>query len=226
MAKAPYKLPSVFVGCPYGGKFPFTAFRASLDHLPFRWYYADTHLSTKYLLGILTSYIKAVDYCIFDISLWNPNVALELGLAEGLGVEYYILLNRKLSKGVPADIQGLQRIEYEEPKGLDSGSLLQGLIKYLVKQHTHPRNIYNNLAGSNREVKFYFALSVLSHLRDNTYLAPSDIVRLVRGTYLRKEAQNEVLQALVNLGIISSWQSRRGATLRKNLFPEILKVGK
>ncbi|MFI5337948.1 MAG: transposase, partial [Opitutales bacterium] len=26
------------------------------------------HLSTKHLLGILTSYIKAVDYCIFDIS--------------------------------------------------------------------------------------------------------------------------------------------------------------
>jgi len=226
MAKSPYKLPSVFVGCPYGGKFPFSAFRASLDRLPFRWYYADTHLSTKHLLGILTSYIKAVDYCIFDISLWNPNVALELGLAEGLGVEYYILLNRKLSKGVPADIQGLQRIEYEDPKGLSTRSLLPGIIKYLVKQHTYPRNIYNALTGENRDTKFYFALSVLSHLRDSTYLTYTDIGRLVRGTYLRKEAQNEVLQELVNLGVISSWESKRGAMLRKNLFPEILKVGR
>jgi hypothetical protein len=49
--------------------------------------------STKHLLGILTSYIKAADYCIFDISTWNPNVALEIGLAEGLGAEYYILLS-------------------------------------------------------------------------------------------------------------------------------------
>jgi len=39
-----------------------------------------------------------VDYCIFDISTWNPNVALEIGLAEGLGVDYYILLNRRLKK--------------------------------------------------------------------------------------------------------------------------------
>ena len=226
MAKAPYKLPSVFVGCPYGGKFPFAAFKAALERIPFRWYYADTHLSTKHLLGILTSYIKTVDYCIFDISLWNPNVALELGLAEGLGVEYYILLNKKLSKGVPADIQGLQRIEYEETKGLGPRALLPGLIKYLVRTHTHPRNIYNSLSIENRETKFYFALSVLAHFRDYTYLDHIAISRLTRGTYLRKEAQNEVLQNLVSLGIINSWETKKGAILLKNLFPELLKVGK
>ena len=226
MAKSPYKLPSVFVGCPYGGKFPFTAFRASLDRIPFRWYYADTHLSTKHLLGILTSCIKAVDYCIFDISLWNANVALESGIAEGLGVEYYILLKKKLSKGVPADIQGFQRIEYEDPKGLDQRSLLPGMIKYLVKSHTHPRNIYDRLKADNRDTKFYFALSVLSHLRDNTYLTHLDIARLVRGTWLRKDAQDEVHQTLLALGIISSWETKRGEQLGKNLFPELLKVGK
>lgn len=226
MSRAPYKLPSVFVGCPYGGKFPFTTFRSALDHVPFRWYYADTHLSTKHLLGILTSYIKAVDYCIFDISLWNPNVALELGLAEGLGVEYYILLNRKLSKGVPADIQGLQRIEYDDPKGIGHGALLPSIVKYLVKTHTYPKNLYNSLTGDNREAKFYFALSLLSHLRDNKYLSHVDISRLVRGTYLRKDAQNNVLDTLLSLGLISSWETKRGATLTKNLFPEILKIGK
>jgi len=225
MAKAPYKLPSVFVGCPYSTQFQFSAFRAALDRIPFRWYYADTHLSTKHLLGILTSYIKAVDFCIFDISLWNPNVALELGLAEGLGVEYYILLNRNLSKGVPSDVQGLQRIEYETPKGIGAGSLLPSIIRYLVKEHTHPRNIFNALKTNNRDTKFYFALSVLSHLRDNRYLTQADITRLVRGTYLRKEAQNEVLQILVSLGLINSWETKKGASLKKNLFPELLKVG-
>jgi hypothetical protein len=226
MARAPYKLPSVFVGCPYGGKFPFAAFKASLDRIPFRWYYADTHLSTRHLLGILTSYIKTVDYCIFDISLWNPNVSLELGLAEGLGVEYYILLNRKLSKGVPADIQGLQRIEYSDPKGLRPHALLPGIIKYLVRQHTHPRNIYNTLKAENRETKFYFALSVLAHFRDNKHLNRSDIARLACGTYLRVDAQNEVLQTLLTLGIITPWETKRGSVLRKNLFPEVLRVGR
>jgi hypothetical protein len=135
MSKSPYKLPSVFVGCPYGGKFPFDKFKAALGTVPFAWYYADTKLTTKHLLGVLKTYIKAVDYCIFDISLWNPNVALEIGLAEGVGASYYIFLNKKLSKGVPADIQGLQRIEYDEPSGYAKGSLVSGVVKYLVKEH-------------------------------------------------------------------------------------------
>jgi hypothetical protein len=226
MSKAPYKLPNVFVGCPYGKKFPFVKFKAALDRIPFRWYYADTHLSTKHLLGILTSYIKAVDFCIFDISTWNPNVALEIGLAEGLGVEYYILLNRNLSKGVPADIQGLQRIEYESPSGLSPGDLIPNMVKYLVKDQTHPRNIFTSLTGDNKEAKFYFALSALGHLRDNTYLSHSDIRRLSRGTWLRKEAQDQVLEAMRTLGLISAWTTKRGAKLRKNLYPEPLKVGR
>jgi hypothetical protein len=225
MAKAPYKLPSVFVGCPYGRKFPFQSFKATLDRVPFRWYYADTHLATKHLLGILTSYIKAVDYCIFDISLWNPNVALEIGLAEGLGVEYYILLNKNLSKGVPADIQGLQRIEYDSPSGLKSGDLLPNIVKYLVKEHTHPKNIYNSLTTDNRDMKFYFALGVLAHLRDNKRFSRDDGLRLARGTYLRKDAKESVLDSLQELGLIGSWPTRKGARLKKNLYPELLKVG-
>lgn len=225
MSKAPYKLPSVFVGCPYRGKFPFAAFKASLDHIPFRWYYADTHLTTKHLLGILKTYIKAVDFCVFDISLWNPNVALEIGLAEGLGVEYYILLNSNLSKGVPADVQGLQRIQYDSPKTLTNDGLVPSLVRYMVKDLTHPRNIRDALTGDNREMKFYFALATLAHLRDNARLTHSDVTRLSHGTYLRKEAKDQVLNTLVSLGLISSWETKRGATLRKKLFPEPLKVG-
>lgn len=226
MAKAPYKLPSVFVGCPYGKEFPFKSFKASLDRIPFRWYYADTHLSTKHLLGVLRSYIRAVDYCIFDISTWNPNVALEIGLAEGLGVEYYILLNRKLSKGVPADIQGLQRIEYANPKGIGTDSLIPSVVKYLVKDHTHPKNIYSELAGGNREPKFYFALSVLAHFRDNRRLTADDIRSLGRGTYLRKDAQASALETLRSMNLISNWRTKRGARMRKSLFPEPLRVGR
>jgi len=226
MARAAYKLPSVFVGCPYGKKFPFSTFQTALNRIPFQWYYADTSLSTKHLLGILTSYVKAVDFCIFDISLWNPNVSLELGLAEGLGIEYYILLNRKLSKGVPADIQGLQRIEYDDPNGFGTNDLIPNIVKYLVKDHTHPRNVLNALSGENKQMKFYFALSVIAHFRDSTYLSHSDIKRAAQGTYLRKEAQEQVLQKLVDLGLISSWTTKRGARLKKNLFPELLKVGK
>jgi len=30
----------------------------------------------------------------------------------------------------------------------------------------------------------------------------------------------------MSLGLISSWETKRGATLKKNLFPDLLKVGR
>jgi hypothetical protein len=225
MARAAYKLPNVFVGCPYSGAFNFPAFKAALDRIPFRWYYADTGLATKHLLGILTSYIKSVDYCIFDISTWNPNVALEIGLAEGLGVDYYILLNRKLKRDVPADIQGLQRIEYESVKSLDTDGLIPQIVKYLVRQHTHPRNIYNSLSGNNRTKQFFFALEILAHLRDNARLAPAEQRRLCPGSYLRDADRKSVIEKMAERGLLASINSAKGPTLNKNLFPEPLKVG-
>ena len=185
----------------------------------------DTGLTTKHLLGILTSYISAVDYCIFDISTWNPNVALEIGLAEGLGVDYYILLNRKLKKDVPADIQGLQRIEYDSVHSLDVDGLIPQIVKYLVRERTHPRNIYNALSGNNRSKQFFFALEVLAHLRDNARLPPMEVRRLSPGSYLRDADRDLVLAGMVELGLLRTLSSRKGAQLAKNLFPELLKVG-
>jgi hypothetical protein len=188
------------------------------------WYYADTHWKTRHLLGILTSYIKAADFCIFDISLWNPNVALEIGLAEGLGVEYYILLKQSLSKDVPADIQGLQRVQYSETNGNSKDDLVPQLLRYLVKDYTHPRNIYDVLSGDNRDTKFLFAMAVLAHLRDNKRLTYHDLATLGRGTYLRKEAKDDVLSILESLGLITNVVGA-GAQLKKSLFPQALKIG-
>ncbi|MGH9441789.1 MAG: hypothetical protein ACRD16_05900 [Thermoanaerobaculia bacterium] len=95
-----------------------------------------------------------------------------------------------------------------------------------MKDHTHPRNIYAALTGQNKDMKFNFALAALSHLRDNSRLTTLDVKRLSQGTYLRQEALDQVLNTLVDLGLISSPAAKKGAQLRKNLFPEKLKVGR
>lgn len=221
MARAPYKLPNVFVGCPYGGRFKFRQFKDTLERLPFRFYFADTHLATKHLLGILRNYISVADYCIFDVSTWNPNVALELGLADGMEAEYYILLHRKLSQGVPADIQGIQRIEYSNYDDYDEDDgLLPKLVKYLVKGHTHPRNIWDRLPAENRQRKFTLALRILAHFRDNVRLTAADRRQLSRGSYLRGPDVEEIVTVLEELGLVGNAHSRRGATLDKNLYKE------
>ena len=220
MARAPYKLPNVFAGCPYGGEFKFATFKNTIEKIPFKFFYADTRLKSKHLLEILRKYIAASDFCIFDISTWNPNVALEIGLAEGLGAEYYIVLNRKLSKGVPADIQGIQRIEYSTYDDFDEeGGLLPLLVKYLVRDYTHPRNIWDALeADGNRPRKYYVALRTLAHFRDYKRLTHENLHALSRGSYLRKKDQEEVVEVLSQLGLVGNVGGRHGATLSKNLF--------
>ena len=66
--------------------------------------------------------------------------------------------------------------------------------------------------------------AVLAHLRDHKRLSRDDIRRLGRGTYLRKEAQDEVLGVLGQLGLIGHRQSALGATLRKNLFKDDIRI--
>ncbi len=224
MARASFLLPVVFVGCPYSRPFDFSGFRKTLERLPFAWYYADTQLVSKHLLPVLTTYINAVDFCIFDLSYWSPNVALELGMAEGLGNDYYILVNHNQSSDVPSDIKGLQRIEYSSVKGFESDDLLPSIARYLVKEETHPRHIWESLSGENRDKKFYLAMAILAHFRDNTRFSHEDMSRLSRGLYLRKEVQNEVTQILEDRGLISAVGSRLGARLAKRLYPPPLRL--
>lgn len=224
VARAKFLLPTVFVGCPYRAPFPFLAFQRTLNKLPFAWYYADTHLKTRQLLSILTTYVKTVDFCIFDLSTWNPNVSLELGLAEGLEAEYYILVNRKQTKDVPSDIKGLQRIEYSSVDGYETDALLPSLVRYLVKEQTHPRNILEKLSPPNREKKYWYALSLLAHLRDNKRLSQHDRTRLSKGLYLRKEAQDEVVELLEDERYLAAVNTKAGAKLIKRIYPQPLNL--
>jgi hypothetical protein len=224
MARAPFLAPTVFVGCPYARPFDVRAFRETLERLPIAWYYADTRLRTRHLLSNLTTYMRAVKYCIFDLSLWNPTVSLELGLAEGLGKKYYILVNQKQSKDVPSDIKGIQRIEYSSIKSRETDGLLANIARYLVRDRAHPRRIWDRLSGTHREKKFYFSLAILAHFRDNKRLSRGDITRLSKGLYLRKDAQDEVLAILKEQKLISATGSRLGAKLAKRIYPKALEL--
>jgi len=224
MARAPFLLPTVFVGCPYARPFDFAAFRDTLKRLPLAWYYADTSLRSKHLLSILTTYMQAVDYCLFDLSFWNPNVSLELGLAEGLGRDYYILVNQKQSKDVPSDIKGIQRIEYSSIGSREANGLLPNIARYLVREQTHPRRIWESLGADNRDKKFYLSLGILAHFRENKRLAHDDMTRLSRGLYLRQEAQTEVLEILEAQGLVSAIGTKLGAKLAKRIYPRELRL--
>mgnify|MGYP001589022757 CR=1 FL=1 len=97
MARVRTRFPTVFVGHPFGNRFATKKFRTLFVELPFRVIYGNTDVQTQHLLTIMKTNIKKSDFSIFDLSDWNPNVSMELGLAEGLKKRpmkpYYILLN-------------------------------------------------------------------------------------------------------------------------------------
>jgi hypothetical protein len=124
---------TVFVACPYL-LFPLDDYKAAFAAVgkpygvDFR--FADEQITNQHVLSKITNYIRDADISLFDITGWNPNVALELGIAVGLGRRYFILLNHKLdqNKEVPSDIKGIDRIQYS------SNSELEAKLIILIKQ--------------------------------------------------------------------------------------------
>ena len=76
--------------------------------------FADEKITNMHILQKIISYIRGSDFSLFDISSWNPNVTLELGIALAMSDDWYICFNpdnTKLSE-VPSDIRGIDRIQY------------------------------------------------------------------------------------------------------------------
>lgn len=214
MARARYVHPKVFVASPYGGRFPFSRFKKALNFLPLRFVYADTQIRTQQLLKRIRGEIAKCDYALFDVTGWNPNVTLELGLAEGLNIPYYILFNQQRRSDVPADIRGLQRFGYKE---IDSGqnSLVLQLAEKLVKPLTHPHRVFDKLTPQNKLKKFAYAMGVLAFMRDHRNVSCRDL-RQVPKYRLRVRDIKEAFSALLDTRIIGT----RGEKLflRKNIY--------
>jgi hypothetical protein len=76
------------------------------------------------------------DFSLFDISGWNPNVTLELGIAIADSDNWYICFNPEKTpvSEVPSDIKGIDRIQYS------SFSELEEKLTALLEQR-YPKEI-------------------------------------------------------------------------------------
>lgn len=198
MPKAPYKHPSVFVACPYTPAETFRQFREALKFVPLEFHFADSAIKTAHVLERIRRGIVKCDYSLFDITGWNANVTLELGLSEGLNKDYYILFKPGRGKKAepPSDIKGLQRIQYKRIDGFSEDALTYQLNHQLVRKLTHPRYIYDQLAGAHRDKAFVVAMRFIAHFKEHQLLHRRDLDPLVAGSYLREAAVDEILDIL------------------------------
>jgi predicted nucleotide-binding protein len=100
--------------------------------------FADEKITTLHILQKIADYIRSSRFGIYDISAWNANVTLELGLAYGLNEKAYIISNPKQHQAseVPADLRGIDRIQYTSFAELQSG-LEKILTQEFPIQPTH-----------------------------------------------------------------------------------------
>ena len=223
MARVRTRMPNVFVGHPFAGRFAVKKFRAIFRGLPFNVIYGNTDLQTKHLLSIMKSNIGKADYSIFDLSNWNPNVALELGLAEGLKKKpaktYYILLNTRRSKEVPSDIRGIQRLEYTSYDFKHEVGLGDQLITYVLAKEYWIKKLWKAVPDSGKGAKKrLMALRVLAHLREHEKLTADNLRAMAKGTHLREADRTEVLMALRDLGLLRKSKGGAAHIARRVLF--------
>src|SRR5712675_2066735 len=123
--------PKIFVAYPY-------AFKKADYRAPFKkvgkeygveFVYADQKITAIHILEKITEMMTDAEFSLFDITTWNANVALELGVAMGLSLDYYILFNPENEEGdVPADLGGIDRLQWT------SHTELQGELSRLMRQ--------------------------------------------------------------------------------------------
>lgn len=89
-------------------------------------YYADVEVRQSHILEKIRDGIIENKFGIYDISTKKPNVFIELGIAMAAKKVYYIICRRGTE--IPADLAGLDRIEYDSYKELTQ------IIKEKVKK--------------------------------------------------------------------------------------------
>lgn len=223
MARVRTRMANVFIGHPFKKRFPTQKFRQIFKQLPFNIIYGNTNLQTKHLLSIMKANILKSDFCIFDLSDWNPNVSLELGIAEGLrkksGRDYYILLNTRRSNEVPSDIRGLQRLEYTSYDFKTATGLGYQLIQYILPKEYWVRQTWNKISsGKNTDKKRLLTLRLLAHLRDFNILTTDNLKTIVRGTRLRQQDVQEVIGILEKFKIIQKIRNTKSFRKKRNIF--------
>ncbi|MCS6711645.1 hypothetical protein JSY14_06255 [Brachybacterium sp. EF45031] len=126
----PYSIPKDDYRRPYNevGK----AFRV-------KFVFADERISDLHILEKIKGYIQESRFGIYDITGWNPNVALELGLALGMNATSYIAFDpsKTRTEDVPSDLRGMDRMQYDSFTSLEDrlGTLI-GQELPLPRTHT------------------------------------------------------------------------------------------
>ena len=220
--RRPPQLPKVFIGSPYDPAI-LGPLRKVFNEVPFRVAFAKDHHRNLHLIEICRKLIHWADYSIFDLSDWNPNVALELGMAEALRTKYFIILNSNRSDGVPSDIKGKQRLEFRSYSVRRNGSIYKsGLWYELMRQIGHQNQIIGRLWDRFEDtergnLQRLYASKILCQFKRRDTIPLKDLNKIWRGLGLSEASRNRTIQILRQRNLIDV--SSRSIRQHRTLYP-------
>ncbi len=132
--------------------------------------FADEKITTLHILQKIADYIRSSRCGIYDISGWNANVTLELGLAYGMNEKAYIIANPKQHSAgeVPSDLRGIDRLQYQ------SFAELQAALEKILTQE-FPIQPTHRVEDQLSELRS----QVLSLIKESEGLKMTDIASLL-----------------------------------------------
>ncbi len=219
MPKYPTKLPKVFLACPFDKDLDRLV--AHLNKLPWKIKVASDRITSDHLLKKIITEMRACDFAIFDISGWNPNVCLELGLARGLNKQYYIINNTAKKKDAPSDIKGIDRVDYDWDKRKNTASLYDKLKDGIFKKNFLTRALWKEIQHTaNADKKFELILNILHAFRsERSQLTVTELKKLAKGLNLKKQTDFEdVVDCLVKVKLFKKVQSSGAIRPSRRIF--------
>jgi hypothetical protein len=190
----------IFVACPYT-LFPIDDYKAVFSNVRkafpgVKFVFADEEITNMHIMEKIKNYILDSEFSLFDVTGWNANVTLELGMAVGLRKEYYILLNTDGNTDAPADIRGLDRVQYT------SNTELEAKLTVLLQQKLGPvqpdtEASFENLKGR-----------IATCLEANTSGLSSSAIADAIGE--RKELVQPIVYAMLGADEIKSTGAKKG----------------
>jgi hypothetical protein len=118
-----YPLAEAFVAHPYSynSRGYWDVLRAQQDEFYVKFRYADDTPHAAHIAEKVRGLILRAKLSIFDLAGWNPDVALEYGIAVGMNLRasrIWILLNTTESEDVPSDLRGFAQNRYDSMEDL------------------------------------------------------------------------------------------------------------
>jgi len=113
------KADHVFVAIPFAKKYDAVsdAIVEALQPLGYKPFKADEFIDNISIFCKICQSIQEARYVVCEVTEWNPNVFLELGMALGLGKQVVLLREEGSKSLIPSDLRGVEHVHHSGKRG-------------------------------------------------------------------------------------------------------------